>query len=61
MVKTKYIEINNMLTKVLSTTSILKSDQIGGYCRPNNSSFANLFFKIEWTCAPLNFLPQGVQ
>ena len=57
-----YLELPKSLIKiVLSTTSMLKSDQTGGYSRFSNSSFANLFFKIEWTCAPLNFLPRTVK
>lgn len=42
----------------MSTIYILKSDQTGGYSRFSKSSFANLFLKIEWTCAPLNCLPR---
>ena len=42
---------------VLSITSMLKSDQIAGYSRFSNSSFANLFFKMERAWAPLNRLP----
>ena len=39
----------SLIKIVLSTTSMLKSDHTGGYSRFSNSSFANLFFKIEWT------------
>ena len=39
---------------VLSITSMLKSAQIGRYSRFKNSSFANLFFKMEWAWAPWN-------
>ena len=51
----------SLIRIVLSTTSILKSDHTGGCSRFNKSSFANLFFKIEWTCAPLNRLPRTVR
>ena len=57
-----YLELPKSLIKmVLSTTSMLKCDQTGGYSRLSNSSFANLFFKIEWTCVPLNLLPRMVR
>ena len=38
---------SNILTKVLSTTSKLKSDHTSGYCLSNFSSFSLFFFTIE--------------
>lgn len=53
--------LKSLIKIVLSTTSILKSDHTGGYSRFRNSSFANRFFRIESTCAPLNCLPRTVR
>ena len=39
--------MKSLIKKVLSTTSIMKSDHYGGHSRLSNFSFANLFFKIE--------------
>jgi len=53
--------MKSFIKTVLSTTSMLKSDHTGEYSRFKNSSFANSFFKIEWTRVPLACLIQTVR
>jgi len=58
---TQSVNPKSLIKIVLSTTSMLKSDHTFGYSRLSNSSFANLFFKMEWTCALLNRFPRTVR